>query len=167
MRFSPRTFGGAVPRVRSRSVGVLASAIVLILAVASGTAPAQPSPAPTAGLKTAVSIRGEKFHINGQPTYQGRTWQGKSIEGLLLNSRVVQATFDDRNSETVAKWAYPDTKKWDADRNLNEFLAELPGWRKHGLLGITINLQGGSPEGYSKSQPWHNSAVNADGSLDD
>jgi hypothetical protein len=38
-------------------------------------------------------------------------------------------------------------------------------WRRHGLLAITINLQGGSPQGYSKDQPWHNSAVEADGSL--
>jgi hypothetical protein len=29
-----------------------------------------------------------------------------------------------------------------------------------------VNLQGGSPEGYSQSQPWHNSAHHADGALD-
>jgi hypothetical protein len=138
---------------------------IIILAAACWISIAAPT-APAADWKTAVSIRGDKFHINGQPTYKGRVWNGKSIEGLMFNSRMVQATFDDRNPETAAKWAYPDTKKWDAERNLNEFLAEMPGWRKHGLLAITINLQGGSPEGYSKSQPWHNSAVNADGSLD-
>jgi hypothetical protein len=33
------------------------------------------------------------------------------------------------------------------------------------LLGFTINLQGGSPTGYSTDQPWHNSAIDADGSL--
>jgi hypothetical protein len=38
-------------------------------------------------------------------------------------------------------------------------------WRRHGLLAVTLNLQGGSPEGYSKDQPWHNSAFSADGSL--
>jgi hypothetical protein len=62
--------------------------------------------------RTAVSIHGEMFHINGQPTYQGRTWKGNKIEGLLLNSRMVQATFDDLNPDTVKLWAYPDTKKW-------------------------------------------------------
>jgi len=30
---------------------------------------------------------------------------------------MVQATFNDRNPDTVERWAYPDTKKWDADRN--------------------------------------------------
>jgi hypothetical protein len=115
---------------------------------------------------TAVTIDGARFLINGRPTYEGRTWNGHPIEGLLLNSRMVQATFDDRNPETVGLWAYPDTKKWDPDRNTNEFLAEMPGWRRHGLLSVTLNLQGGSPQGYSRDQPWHNSALNADGSLD-
>jgi hypothetical protein len=116
---------------------------------------------------TAVSVEKDKFHINGQPTYKGRTWNGKPVEGLLLNSRMVQATFDDRNPDTVSRWAYPDTKKWDADRNTTEFVEQMAGWRKHGLLAVTLNLQGGSPEGYSKSQPWHNSAINADGTLDE
>jgi hypothetical protein len=115
--------------------------------------------------KTVVSIKGDQFFINGKPTYQGRSWNGHKIEGLLMNSRVVQATFDDLNPETAKRWAYKDTGKWDAERNVREFIAALPEWRKHGLTGITVNLQGGSPEGYSKAQPWHNSAIAEDGSL--
>ncbi|MGL5096668.1 MAG: hypothetical protein ACRDD1_13825 [Planctomycetia bacterium] len=115
---------------------------------------------------TVVSIEKDKFHVNGRPTYEGRVWNGSPVEGLLLNSRMVQATFDDRNPETAPRWAYPDTKKWDADRNTAEFLAMMPTWRDHGLLAVTLNLQGGSPEGYSKTQPWYNSAINADGALD-
>ena len=115
--------------------------------------------------KTTVSIDGASFRINGDFTYPGRTWKGHRIEGLLLNSRMVQATFDDRNPETRAQWGYADTKQWDADRNTREFVAALPTYRKHGLLAVTLNLQGGSPQGYSKSQPWHNSAFEADGSL--
>lgn len=115
--------------------------------------------------KTEVSISGPAFYINGQPTYAGRTWQGHKIEGLLLNSRMVQGIFDDLNPETVQQWAYPDTGRWDADRNTREFIAAMPQWRKHGLLAFTIDLQGGSPQGYSKDQPWHNSAINADGTL--
>ncbi len=115
--------------------------------------------------KTAVTIVGDAFHMNGKPTYAGRTWKGKKIEGLLLNSRMVQATFDDLNPETVKRWAYPDTGKWDAERNVREFLAAMPEYRKHGLLAFTVNLQGGSPQGYSKEQPWENNALNPDGSL--
>lgn len=129
----------------------------LILLLCASTLAAEP--------KTKVSISGEDFFINGEPTFKGRMWNGHRIEGLLPNSRMVQGIFDDLNPETVAKFAYPDTGKWDAERNVREFLAAMPEWRKHGLLAFTINLQGGSPTGYSKDQPWHNSAFEANGSL--
>ena len=124
-----------------------------------------PPPLRAAERLTQVSIVGDCFHINGRPTYAGRVWNGKKIEGLLFNSRMVQATFDDLNPETRGRWAYPDTKLWDADRNLREFLAAMPEWRRHGLLAITVNLQGGSPQGYSKDQPWHNSGFTESGEL--
>lgn len=114
---------------------------------------------------TEVSIRGEQFFINGRPTYAGRTYKGMKIEGLLMNIRSVQAIFDDLNPQTRVKWAYPDTGKWDPERNVREFIAALPEWRRHGLLAFTVNLQGGSPEGYSKTQPWENTAIDPDGNL--
>lgn len=115
--------------------------------------------------RTQVTLVGEQFHINGQPTYPGRTWEGHRIEGLLLNARTVQAIFDDLNPATRGRWAYPDTGRWDPERNTTEFLAALPEWREHGLLAVTVNLQGGSPEGYSLEQPWENTAFAPDGSL--
>ena len=115
--------------------------------------------------RTSISIVGDEFHINGKPTYAGRQWNGHKIQGLLFNSRMVQGIFDDLNTNTVSKWAYPDTGKWDVERNTREFIAAMPEWRKHGLLAFTIDLQGGSPQGYSSSQPWHNSAIADDGSL--
>jgi hypothetical protein len=115
--------------------------------------------------QTTVSIVGDAFYINGRPTYTGRAWQGHKIEGLLLNSRMVQGIFDDLNPATVLRWAYPDTGKWDAERNTREFLAAMPEWRRHGLLAFTINLQGGAPIGYANEQPWLNSAIAPDGSL--
>jgi len=122
-------------------------------------------PAFCADRKTEVSIQGDAFLINGKPTYEGRTWNGKKIEGLLMNSRMVQGIFHDVNPETVQRWKYPDTGKWDAERNTREFLAAMPEWRKHGMNSFTINLQGGSPQGYSSVQPWNNSGINEDGSL--
>ncbi|MFD2289893.1 hypothetical protein ACFSKN_03195, partial [Mariniflexile gromovii] len=82
--------------------------------------------------QTVVSIEGEKFFINGKPTYQGRKWQGKTIEGLLMNSRMVQGVFDDLNPETAGQWKYPDTQKWDADRNTEEFIAAMDAWYAKG-----------------------------------
>ncbi|MEW6304941.1 MAG: hypothetical protein AB1705_15815 [Verrucomicrobiota bacterium] len=115
--------------------------------------------------KTTVAIVKDEFHINGQPTFPGRAWRGHKIQGLLPNSRMVQGIFDDLNPETAGRWAYPDTGKWDAERNTREFIAAMPEWRKHGLLCFTIDLQGGSPQGYSKDQPWHNSAITETGDL--
>ena len=114
---------------------------------------------------TAVSIRADSFLVNGEPTLKGIAWRGHRMEGLLPNSRMVQGIFDDLNPETRGRWAYPDTKTWDGDRNTREFVAAMAEWRRHGLLAVTLNLQGGSPEGYSQDQPWHNSAFTGDGAL--
>jgi hypothetical protein len=109
---------------------------------------------------TAVTISGERFLLNGKVTYPGTR-----LEGLLMNSRMVQGIYDDENPQTVSRWAYKDTGRWDPARNTRDFLAAMPLWRRHGLLALTLNLQGGSPEGYSKQQPWHNTAIGSDGSL--
>ncbi len=115
--------------------------------------------------RTEITIVGDAFWVNGRPTYAGRSWRGLRIEGLLLNSRMVQGIFDDCDPATRARWAYPDTGRWDPDRNTGEFCAAMADWRAHGLLAFTLNLQGGSPEGYSAEQPWHNCAYEADGRL--
>jgi hypothetical protein len=115
--------------------------------------------------RTEVSIQGTRFFLNGKPTYPGHSYKGMKIEGLLMNVRAVQGIFDDLNPETRSRWAYPDTGVWDAARNTKELVAALPEWRRHGVLAFTINLQGGSPAGYSKGQPWENSAIDAEGNL--
>jgi hypothetical protein len=160
----------AVARLHG-TLALLLAAFGYALLVCLALAPARRCAAADAGAAsprhTEVSIHGAAFHINGTPTYAGRTFQGNTIEGLLLNSRMVQGIFDDRNPQTRSRWAYPDTAAWDPERNTREFLAAMPEWRRHGLLAFTINLQGGSPEGYSRAQPWHNSAFELDGSLRD
>lgn len=113
---------------------------------------------------TVVSIRGNKFYINGTSTYAGKSWNGHSIEGLLFNSRMVQGIFDDSNAETVDLWKYPDTETWDPDRNTNEFVKSLDEMYSSGMLSFTLNLQGGSPTGYGNGE-WINSAYHNDGSL--
>jgi len=152
--------------VRARRVRLREIAVLVLAVVAASWASAQ-SGAGSGHRATEVSIRGEDFYINGKPTYAGRVWQGHRIEGLLFNARMVNGIFDDLNPETRQRWAYPDSGVWSADRNTAEFIAAMPEWRSHGLLAFTINLQGGSPEGYSHGQPWVNSAFAPDGSLRD
>ncbi|HXI17915.1 MAG TPA: hypothetical protein VNM48_16255, partial [Chloroflexota bacterium] len=101
---------------------------------------------------TTVAIDGQRFLIDEKPTYAGREWRGHKIEGLLMNSRMVQATFDDENPLTQNMFAYPDTGAWEADRNTDEFVAMIPEYRAHGLLSVTLNLQGGCPTGYFRTE---------------
>jgi hypothetical protein len=131
--------------------------------VASSTAAtASEQRAPSA--KTRVSIAGTNFRINGKVTYPGAR-----ARGLLLNSRMVQAIYDDENPQTVARWAYPDTRRWDPRRNTREFIAALPSYAASGLRAVTISLQGGSPRNEDRfrgnQQAGIVSAFRADGSL--
>ena len=142
---------------------------------------------------TQISVNVDSWLIDGTPTYADRDYHGFKVEGLLMNSRMTNAVFDDENPATQHLWAYPDTGEWGADRNTDEFITQLPVYRAHGLLAVTVNLQGGSPTGYYReamfrekmakqgievdddviwaglpspaSQPWHNTAFNPDGSL--
>jgi hypothetical protein len=117
-------------------------------------------------MPTHIAIDGGRFLVNGRPTYEGREHRGRSIEGLLFNSRMAQGIFDDANPETAARWRYPDTGAWDPDRNTDELCAALPEYRRHGLLAITVGLQGGgsiyTPEVYER---YLNSAYEPDGAF--
>ncbi|WP_247233181.1 hypothetical protein [Telluribacter sp. SYSU D00476] len=142
--------------MRSRISTWIVAGIIGILTSYTGYSQSRP--------QTIVEIRGEQFYINGKPTYAGRYWNGHKIEGLLMNSRMVQGIFDDLNPETRKLFGYPDTRTWDPDRNTNEFVKAMDEWYRHGLLGFTLNLQGGSPTGYG-NKGWLNSAFDAKGNL--
>ncbi|MFI3240494.1 MAG: glycoside hydrolase family 43 protein [Bacteroidales bacterium] len=117
--------------------------------------------------KTEVTIKGDAFYINNRPTYEGRYWNGNKVEGLLMNSRMVQGVFDDitGSEQAAARFAYKDTGKWDAERNTKEFVAAMEDWYKHGLLAFTLNLQGGSPMGYGGNKNFVNSAFDKNGTF--
>jgi hypothetical protein len=115
-------------------------------------------------MATVISIANGGFALNGAPTYPGRSWKGRRIEGLLFNSRMANAIADDENPATRGAWAYADGD-WDAERNTREFVAALPSYRAHGLSAVCLNLQGGSPQGYSWNQPWRICGFAPDGAL--
>jgi hypothetical protein len=108
------------------------------------------------GSATKVGINGTDFLINGQVSNQGTPAQG-----LLMNSRMVQALFDDENPSTLGKRKYPDSGTWDPERNVNEFVTALASYRDHGLNAVTVGLQGGFP-GYPGNVT---TAFKPDGSL--
>jgi hypothetical protein len=113
---------------------------------------------------TSVAIMGNAFHINGRPTYPGRSFRGSKVEGQLFTSRMVNCIINDQNPETRGMWAWRDGP-WDPERNTSEFIAALPLYRSRGLTSIAFNVQGGSPMGYGWNQPWHTSGYTPDGRL--
>lgn len=112
--------------------------------------------------QTSVTIDGERFLRNGVATHAGRRFRGRALDGMLFVSRMTNAIVDDRNPATAGVWAYADGP-WDAARNTREFIAALPDYRACGLDAVAVNLQGGSPQGYSWNQPWNLSGFATDG----
>jgi len=96
---------------------------------------------------TSIQLVGTQWFLNGEVTYRGA-----KAEGLLMNVRMVNAVFEDRNRP-----------EFDPDSNAEEFTARIPDYVAHGVRAFTICLQGGMP-GYEGAV---NSAFNPDGSLRD
>lgn len=112
----------------------------------------QPLPSTTAEPfvpRTRVTIDEGFWAINGKATYPGTP-----AEGLLMNVRMVNSTFEDRNSESCPKG-------FDPAGNTKAFLRRLPEYLEQGVLAFTLNLQGGMP-GYEGAL---NSAFAPDGGL--
>lgn len=94
---------------------------------------------------TTVSIKGTRWQINGQITYPGTP-----AEGLLMNVRMVNSTFED------AKRA-----DFDSNENTGRLILKIPQYHSCGVRAFTLNLQGGHP-GYEGAV---NSAFRPDGTL--
>jgi len=101
--------------------------------------------------KTAISIDGTSFLINGKLTYQGYK---PRAHGKLMNARMVNSVFDDENPNTRPEG-------FDSETNTSNFIESIDQYKSKGILAFTINLQGGFP-GYEGAI---NSAFRADGTL--
>lgn len=91
-----------------------------------------------------IGIAGTRWTMDGAVTYPGA-----AAEGLLMNVRMVNATFEDRRRD------------FDAAANTRAFLASLPDYIDCGVRAFTLCLQGGMP-GYEGAL---NSAFAGDGTL--
>jgi CubicO group peptidase (beta-lactamase class C family) len=95
--------------------------------------------------RTKVAVKEERWWLNGEVTNRGAR-----AEGLLINVRMVNSVFEDRNK--------PD---FDPEANTNRFLSHVPEYAAHGVRAFTICLQGGRP----RYEGALNSAFDPDGSL--
>lgn len=94
---------------------------------------------------TQVTFQNTDWYINDQITYPNAPAQG-----LLMNVRMVNATFEDRNRTN-----------FEPEANTDAFIAHIPDYYAHGIRAFTLCLQGGMP-GYEDAL---NSAFEPDGSL--
>lgn len=99
----------------------------------------------TSQSRTHISLSDGKWFINGEVTYPGA-----AVEGLLLNVRMVNSTFEDATKP-----------EFDIYENTDGFIASIPEYVAAGVRAFTLNFQGGMP-GYEGAV---NSAFNPDGSL--
>lgn len=95
--------------------------------------------------ETTLSLSGNRWYINGKITNPN-----SAAEGLLMNVRMVNATFEDR--------AKPD---FNPEANTDAFVRHIPEYAAYGVNAFTLCLQGGNP-GYEGAV---NSAFEPDGSL--
>jgi hypothetical protein len=125
-----------------------ATSLVLVVSIAAQIVAETASEEPFRPT-TRIAIKDGFWELNGKPTFPGTL-----AEGLLPNVRMVNATFDDRNTATRPK-------DFSADANTASFIDAIPRYVESGVVAFTLNLQGGSP-GYEGAL---NSALESDGSL--
>lgn len=118
-----------------------------------------------------ITIQGDKFYMDGKLTYSDFPGAKPEALGRLMNSRMVQATFEDVNPETAKNFHYPDGNPLDPNRQTSEFIAMLPEYRKYGVIAFTTNFQGGYPLYHVRLrrdqilQDWDNNGFAPNGAL--
>jgi len=101
--------------------------------------------------RTVVSIKNDKWYINGRITNEG-----SPAEGLLMNVRMVNSVFEDRGDKLPEEF-----QDFKPGKNTDNFISKLPEYISSGVNAFTIGLQGGMP-GYEGAI---NTAFEGDGKL--
>ncbi len=116
-------------------------------------------------MTTTLSIQGDRFCINGQPTYQAQGATNPAAHGLLMNGRFIQGIFDD--AADPARFARFGWDRWDPERHTDELIAALPQWHRYGVLALTVGLQGGMPVFTTANDTIDNNPFSEDGTVID
>ncbi len=112
-------------------------------------------------MKTAITIDGVDFRINGTLTYAEVPGSRAEAHGLLYNARFIQGVFDDKaDPKRFARFGFT---AWDPDANTDRLIAALPAWYEHGLRAFTVGLQGGGPCFTIDNRTIDNNPFGADG----
>lgn len=114
--------------------------------------------------KTILTINNEKFLINEKLTYSEIKDCHEQYHGLLMNSRMIQGIFDDK--QDVSRFNRFG-KDFNPDVNTNEFIEALPQWYEKGLRAVTVGFQGGGPCFTIDNYTIENNPYSADGKIID
>ena len=86
-------------------------------------------------------FKSDRFYVRGsrgsswQPTYSGTPYR-RQARGKLMLVRLAQSLFDDERLEEQA---------FDPDRNTQQVIDALDFYKQHGVLAISVGLQGDNP----------------------
>ena len=78
---------------------------------------------------TTIAIAGDQWLIDGEITYSGTR-----CEGLLMNARMVNCTFEDTHR-----------MDFDPGTNTTRFVEMISQYHDYGVRAFTLCLQGGMP----------------------
>jgi len=101
--------------------------------------------------QTVVSIKNDKWYLNGRITNER-----SPAEGLLMNVRMVNSVFEDRGDKLPEEF-----QDFNPGKNTQNFISGIPEYSSNGVNAFTIGLQGGMP-GYEGAI---NTAFEGDGKL--
>ena len=86
---------------------------------------------------------------NWTPTYTGSQYMA-AAQGNLMNARCANALFQDEGHIGDGTHAYANIAGFDPEANVQNLIDALPSYKEHGVIAITVGMQGGST-GYSYS----------------
>ena len=89
-----------------------------------------------------ITKQGTKILFDGIPTYSDIQGSNPACHGLMMNMRMIQGVFDDK--EDVSRFNRYG-KTFCPEQNTEELIASLPAWYAHGIRAITVGFQGGGP----------------------
>lgn len=112
-------------------------------------------------MHTRLTIDGERFLINGVPTYAEIPGCDPQHHGLLMNARFVQGIFDDKAAPQ--RFARFGASVWDPESHTQGLIDALPLWYRYGLRAFTVGLQGGMPVFTITNESIENNPYSEDG----
>jgi len=112
-------------------------------------------------MNTVITVKKDKFCINGELVYQEIPEVNPAALGLLWNQRVIQGVFDDKKNPS--RFNLFKMKTFDPEKNTDNLIASLPEWYEYGLRAITVGFQGGWPVSMANVEDIENNPFGTDG----